>query len=110
VEAARRHIAAGAGRVVDLDLDSFLDRVRRDALMVRVAGLVSDKRVPRPIRRYLAGGARQEVAASSRAPPMRCLRGNSCLTAAKTALAHRSRTRRPTPRRNHMRGIPRGVY
>jgi group II intron reverse transcriptase/maturase len=56
VEAARRHIAAGAGWVVDLDLDSFFDRVQHDALMARVARLVHDKRVLRLIRRYLGAG------------------------------------------------------
>lgn len=56
MEAARRHLAAGAGCVVDLDLDSFFDRVEHDALMARVAWLVSDKRVLRLIRRYLDAG------------------------------------------------------
>lgn len=55
-EAARRHIADGAGWVVDLDLDSFLDRVHHDALMARVARRVDDKQVVRLIRRYLDAG------------------------------------------------------
>lgn len=66
VEAARQSITDGAAWVVDLDLDSFFDRVQHDALMARVARRVQDKRVLRLLRRYLeagvmAGGVRQEV-------------------------------------------------
>jgi RNA-directed DNA polymerase len=36
VEYARQSIADGAAWVIDVDLDSFFDRVQHDALMARV--------------------------------------------------------------------------
>lgn len=42
---ARRHIEAGGRWAVDIDLESFFDRVNHDALMARVARRVKDKRV-----------------------------------------------------------------
>ncbi|HEV2292145.1 MAG TPA: group II intron reverse transcriptase/maturase [Gemmatimonadales bacterium] len=56
VEAARRHIADGYGWVVDLDLDSFFDRVNHDALMARVARKVGNRALLKLIRRYLEAG------------------------------------------------------
>jgi RNA-directed DNA polymerase len=42
--------------VVDLDLEKFFDRVNHDKLMARIAQRISDKRLLKLIRAYLAAG------------------------------------------------------
>ena len=56
VLAAQQHVQAGYGRVVDVDLEKFFDRVNHDILMDRLAKRIADKRVLRLIRRYLQVG------------------------------------------------------
>ena len=56
VRAAQRHVRGGHGWVVDLDLESFFDRVNHDLLMRRVGEKVEDRRVLKLIRRYLKAG------------------------------------------------------
>ncbi len=53
---ARSHVRAGHRWVVDVDLESFFDRVNHDVLMTRVARRIKDKRVLRLIRRFLQAG------------------------------------------------------
>ncbi|MCA1674571.1 MAG: group II intron reverse transcriptase/maturase, partial [Actinobacteria bacterium] len=56
VERARSYIGEGLGIVVDIDLDSFFDRVNHDALMSRVFGRVDDEAMLKLIRAYLNAG------------------------------------------------------
>jgi len=53
---SREHIEAGHRWVVDLDLESFFDRVNHDVLMSRIARRVKDKRILHLIGRYLRAG------------------------------------------------------
>jgi RNA-directed DNA polymerase len=53
---AQGHVRSGYGMVVDLDLESFFDRVNHDRLMSRLAVRVADKRVLALIRGYLEAG------------------------------------------------------
>lgn len=53
---ARGFVAAGYRWVVDMDLESFFDRVNHDVLMERLSRKVKDKALLRLIRRYLRSG------------------------------------------------------
>lgn len=57
---AIRHVQAtirqGCGRVVDMDLQSFFDRVNHDRLMARLKTRTPDADVLRPINRFLKAG------------------------------------------------------
>jgi RNA-directed DNA polymerase len=53
---AQTYIQAGYGRVVDLDLEKFFDRVNHDKLMSLVKERVKDGRVRTLIYRYLKAG------------------------------------------------------
>ncbi len=60
VKSAQKHAASGNRIVIDLDLDSFFDRVNHDILMSRVARKVKDKRILILIRRFLQSGVMAE--------------------------------------------------
>lgn len=57
VAAAQAFVAAGRHYVVDIDLETFFDRVNHDRLMAKAAERVADKRVLRLIRAFLTAGA-----------------------------------------------------
>ena len=54
--AGQEHVANGKAWVVDLDLETFFDRVNHDILLGRLAKRIGDPRVRRVIRRYLEAG------------------------------------------------------
>lgn len=56
VRAAKHYVQDGRTWVVDIDLETFFDRVNHDILMSRVARHVEDARVLKLIRRYLEAG------------------------------------------------------
>lgn len=56
VREAQHYIQDGRRWVVDVDLESFFDRVNHDVLMGRLAKRIADKRVLGLIRRYLVAG------------------------------------------------------
>jgi RNA-directed DNA polymerase len=54
--AAKRYVEGGRRVVVDVDLETFFDRVNHDVLMGKLAKRVQDRRVLVLIRRYLEAG------------------------------------------------------
>lgn len=56
VKAAQGYILEGYEWVVDIDLESFFDRVNHDMLMARVARRIKDKKILLLIRRFLTAG------------------------------------------------------
>ncbi len=56
VKAAKRYVEEGRRIVVDVDLETFFDRVNHDVLMGRLAKRIQDRRVLGLIRRYLEAG------------------------------------------------------
>lgn len=56
VRMARRYVQEGYRVVVDVDLETFFDRVNHDILMERLSRRIEDKAVLRLIRGYLAAG------------------------------------------------------
>ncbi|AKU90708.1 Retron-type RNA-directed DNA polymerase [Vulgatibacter incomptus] len=56
VREAQGYVQQGKRWVVDVDLESFFDRVNHDVLMGRLARRIGDKSVLRLIRRYLNAG------------------------------------------------------
>lgn len=56
VREAQRYIRDGCRWVVDVDLESFFDRVHHDVLMERLSRRISDKPVLKLIRLYLEAG------------------------------------------------------
>lgn len=56
IREAQRYIQGGRRWVVDVDVEKFFDRVNHDVLMGRLARKISDRRLLRLIRRYLAAG------------------------------------------------------
>ena len=60
VEQAQQYIASGYRWVVDMDLEKFFDRVNHDKLMAKIAAGVSDKRMLKLIRAFLAAGVMED--------------------------------------------------
>ena len=56
IREAQKYVQEGRRWVVDVDLESFFDRVNHDVLMGRLAKRVADKRVLGLIRRYVEAG------------------------------------------------------
>jgi RNA-directed DNA polymerase len=63
---ARRYVQDGYRIVVDVDLESFFDRVNHDVLMSRLARRIDDKAVLGLIRRYLQAGIMDQGVAVAR--------------------------------------------
>ena len=68
---AQSYIENGYSWIVDVDLDSFFDRVQHDVLMSRVSRKVQDVRLLRLIGRYLRAGVMVEGVLQPTTPAMR---------------------------------------
>jgi len=66
VEQARQYLEEGKVWVVEMDLDSFFDRVNHDKLMGTLAKRIEDKRTLKLIRSYLNSGIMEGSAVSPR--------------------------------------------
>ena len=66
VKAAQQYLAQGRRVVVDLDLETFFDRVNHELLMAKLAKKIEDERVLTLIRRYLEAGMMAEGIVSPR--------------------------------------------
>ena len=66
IAAAQRYVQQGRVVVVDVDLESFFDRVNHDVLMSRLARRIEDKRLLGLIRRYLEAGVLADGVATAR--------------------------------------------
>lgn len=56
IDIAQQEVRAGRNVVVDIDLDSFFDRVNHDRLMHQISQRITDKRILALIGRYLRAG------------------------------------------------------
>ena len=56
VQRARKYIEEGFTEIVNIDLESFFDKVNHDKLMSEIAKRVTDKKVLKLLRRYLTSG------------------------------------------------------
>jgi len=65
VAKAQQYQAEGYRWVVDLDLEKFFDRVNHDRLLAKIAERVSDKRLLKLIRAFLASRSNGERAGES---------------------------------------------
>lgn len=63
---ARDYVADGYEIVVDLDVETFFDRVNHDILMARLARRIGDKRLLRIVRRFLQAGMMVDGVCSER--------------------------------------------
>lgn len=61
VKPTKQYIVRGRRVVVDLDLETFFDRVKHDILMAKLAKRIEDELVLMLIRRYLEAGMMAEV-------------------------------------------------